>query len=87
MTYPLVVAILVLTIVTAMLLFVIPMFEGIYKQLGGTLPAPTQLLINISNVCRKLWYVDLRRSRSAARSRSGSGSTPKRAASSGTRSS
>lgn len=57
MTYPLVVAILVLTIVTAMLLFVIPMFQGIYKQLGGTLPAPTQLLINISNVCRKLWYV------------------------------
>ena len=55
MTYPLVVAILVLTIVTAMLLFVIPMFQGIYKQLGGTLPAPTQFLINISNVCRKLW--------------------------------
>jgi type IV pilus assembly protein PilC len=57
MTYPLVVAVLVLTIVTAMLLFVIPMFQGIYKELGGTLPAPTQLLINISNICRKLWYV------------------------------
>jgi type IV pilus assembly protein PilC len=57
MTYPLVVAILVLTIVTAMLLFVIPMFQGIYKQLGGTLPAPTQLLINISNICRKFWYL------------------------------
>ena len=57
MTYPLVVAILVLTIVTAMLLFVIPMFQGIYKQLGGTLPAPTQMLINISNVCRKLWWL------------------------------
>ena len=46
-----------LTIVTAMLLFVIPMFQGIYKQLGGTLPAPTQFLINISNICRKFWYV------------------------------
>jgi type IV pilus assembly protein PilC len=57
MTYPLVVAVLVLTIVTAMLLFIIPMFQGIYKSLGGTLPAPTQLLINISNICRKLWYV------------------------------
>ena len=57
MTYPLVVAILVLTIVTAMLLFVIPMFQNIYSQLGGTLPAPTQLLINISNVCRKFWYL------------------------------
>jgi type IV pilus assembly protein PilC len=57
MTYPLVVAVLVLTIVTAMLLFVIPMFQGIYKELGGTLPAPTQLLINISNICRKFWYM------------------------------
>jgi type IV pilus assembly protein PilC len=57
MTYPLVVAILVLTIVAAMLLFVIPMFEGIYKQLGGTLPAPTQFLINLSKFLRNLWYV------------------------------
>jgi len=57
MTYPLVVAVLVLTIVTAMLLFVIPMFQDIYKQLGGTLPPPTQLLINISNICRKFWYL------------------------------
>jgi type IV pilus assembly protein PilC len=57
MTYPCVVAFLVLVIVTAMLLFVIPMFQGIYKQLGGTLPAPTQVLINISNVCRKFWYI------------------------------
>ena len=57
MTYPVVVAALVLIIVTAMLLFVIPMFQNIYKQLGGKLPAPTQFLINVSNVCRKFWYV------------------------------
>jgi type IV pilus assembly protein PilC len=57
MTYPLVVAVLVLTIVTAMLLFVIPMFQGIYAQLGGTLPPPTQILINISTICRKFFYL------------------------------
>src|SRR5437763_11067678 len=57
MTYPTVVAILVLLIVTAMLLFVIPMFQDIYKQLGGKLPAPTQLLITISKICRKFWYL------------------------------
>jgi type IV pilus assembly protein PilC len=56
MTYPVVVAALVLVIVTAMLLFVIPMFQNIYKELGGTLPAPTQFLITISNVCRKFWW-------------------------------
>jgi type IV pilus assembly protein PilC len=57
MTYPVVVGVMVLAIVTAMLLFVIPMFQGIYKQLGGTLPAPTQILIDISNIMRKLWYI------------------------------
>src|SRR5205085_10293627 len=57
MTYPVVVGVLVLVIVTAMLLFVIPMFESIYKELGGSLPAPTQFLINVSKVCRSFWYV------------------------------
>jgi type IV pilus assembly protein PilC len=57
MTYPMVVGILVLLIVTGMLLFVIPMFQNIYKELGGKLPAPTQMLINISNICRTYWYL------------------------------
>src|SRR4051795_9311796 len=38
MTYPAVVAALVLCIVTAMLLFIIPMFQDLYTQLGGKLP-------------------------------------------------
>jgi type IV pilus assembly protein PilC len=59
MTYPAVVTCLVLLLVTAMLLFVIPMFQNIYKQLGGKLPVPTQILINISNVVRKWWWVVL----------------------------
>ena len=57
MTYPAVVSGLVLLLVTAMLLFVIPMFQSIYSQLGGTLPVPTQILMKISNVVRKLWYI------------------------------
>jgi type IV pilus assembly protein PilC len=57
MTYPAVVAVLVLVIVTAMLLFIIPMFDGLYKELGGTLPVPTRILINISKVVRSFWYL------------------------------
>jgi type IV pilus assembly protein PilC len=57
MTYPVVVSCLVLLLVTAMLVFVIPMFQSIYQQLGGKLPPPTQILIDVSNVVRKLWYV------------------------------
>jgi type IV pilus assembly protein PilC len=57
MTYPAVVSLLVLLLVTAMLLFVIPMFQGIYGQLGGKLPVPTQILIDVSNIVRNLWYI------------------------------
>jgi type IV pilus assembly protein PilC len=57
MTYPAVVAVLVLCIVTAMLLFIIPMFQDLYTQLGGKLPLPTQVLINVSKLARKLWFL------------------------------
>jgi type IV pilus assembly protein PilC len=57
MTYPAVVAVLVLCIVTAMLLFIIPMFQDLYTQLGGKLPLPTQILINVSKLARKLWFL------------------------------
>ena len=43
--------------VAAMLLFVIPMFQNIYGQLGGTLPTPTLILMKISNFVRKSWYI------------------------------
>jgi type IV pilus assembly protein PilC len=57
MTYPIVVMVLVLLIVTAMLLFIIPMFKGLYGELGGTLPLPTLILLGVSSFVRKLWYV------------------------------
>lgn len=52
MTYPVAVMGLVVVILIGMLLFVVPMFENMYSELGGSLPAPTQLLINISNVVK-----------------------------------
>src|SRR5690349_1626476 len=59
MTYPAVVSCLVLLMVTGMLLFVIPMFQNIYSELGGTLPVPTQILTKISNIVRQWWWVVL----------------------------
>src|SRR5918992_2302222 len=52
MTYPFVVTGLVIMILTAMLLFVVPTFEDLYKQLGGTLPLPTRILLAVSKVVR-----------------------------------
>jgi type IV pilus assembly protein PilC len=50
MTYPVAVLALVLCIVAAMLLFIVPMFKGLYADLGGTLPLPTRLLLLVSSV-------------------------------------
>jgi len=48
MTYPVVVFCIAIFAVVVMLLFVVPTFGSIFKSLGGTLPAPTQLLVTLS---------------------------------------
>ncbi len=50
MTYPIAVLGMVLMILTAMLVFVVPMFKGMYKSLGGTLPLPTRILLLVSGL-------------------------------------
>jgi type IV pilus assembly protein PilC len=57
MTYPIVVAGIVVLIVTGMLLFVVPMFEGMYHDLGGQLPLPTRILITASNLLLRVWWL------------------------------
>ncbi|MFN2642761.1 MAG: type II secretion system F family protein [Actinomycetota bacterium] len=57
MTYPVVVFCLVLLILAAMMIFVVPMFKNLYKDLGGNLPAPTRLLIAASDIVKKLWFL------------------------------
>ena len=57
MAYPLVVLTLIIVIVTGMLVFVVPIFEGMYAELGGTLPVPTQLLITISTILTGFWWL------------------------------
>ena len=54
MTYPVVVFAMAILMCTAMLLFVVPSFVGIFATLGGTLPAPTRLLVAASNLLKKL---------------------------------
>ncbi|HEV8565246.1 MAG TPA: type II secretion system F family protein [Actinomycetota bacterium] len=57
MTYPVAVLGLVTLIMSAMLLFVVPQFKGIYGQLGGKLPLPTQMLLSMSDGVKKYWYI------------------------------
>ncbi|MEX0825175.1 MAG: type II secretion system F family protein [Acidimicrobiia bacterium] len=57
MAYPVVVLTLIVLIVAGMLLFVVPIFKGMYDDLGGTLPLPTLMLINISGFMTKFWWL------------------------------
>jgi type IV pilus assembly protein PilC len=57
MTYPIAVLGLVGLIMTAMLLFVVPQFKSIYGQLGGSLPVPTKVLLLMSDIFKKLWWL------------------------------
>lgn len=48
LTYPVVVLVMALLAVVGMILFIVPVFEDLFADLGGTLPLPTQILVIIS---------------------------------------
>ncbi|MCA0330091.1 MAG: type II secretion system F family protein [Actinobacteria bacterium] len=49
MTYPVAVLVMAVLLTIGMLLFVVPTFAKLFSDLGGTLPAPTQMLVNLSD--------------------------------------
>jgi type IV pilus assembly protein PilC len=53
MAYPATVLGLVCLILTAMILFIVPVFKNIYASLGAKLPLPTLLLIKLSDIAVK----------------------------------
>lgn len=48
LSYPVVVLCIAVLAVAAMLIFIVPIFEGMFAGLGGELPLPTQLLVALS---------------------------------------
>ncbi len=52
MTYPIAVIGLAVVLVNVLLIFVIPVFAAMFADFGKKLPAPTQLLIDVSNFLR-----------------------------------
>lgn len=48
-TYPLIVLSIAILGVIAMVTFVVPVFENMFKGLGSELPLPTQILVSLSN--------------------------------------
>jgi type IV pilus assembly protein PilC len=52
MTYPTVVFIMAIMALIVMLIFVVPTFGKIFSSLGGTLPAPTRVLVAMSKMMK-----------------------------------
>jgi type IV pilus assembly protein PilC len=59
MVYPAIVLLVAFGVVGVLIAFVVPTFEKMFKDMGGSLPAPTQLLIDISKGFRSSWYIYL----------------------------
>ncbi len=53
MMYPIGIIVVAVVVLAVIFTFVIPGFEKIFANMGGALPLPTQILINISNGFRK----------------------------------
>jgi type IV pilus assembly protein PilC len=59
MVYPVMIGIFALVILIAMILFIIPIFQKMFEDLGAKLPALTQFMIDLSDAGRSRWYLFL----------------------------
>jgi type IV pilus assembly protein PilC len=59
MTYPAIVLTVAGGACIFMLMFVIPVFAKMFSDFGGTLPAPTRIVMNISDFIRSYWWAML----------------------------
>ncbi len=57
MIYPSVVLTFATLVLIGMLMFLVPIFVGIFQQLNGQLPTITQIVVNASNALRDYWFI------------------------------
>ena len=57
MVYPLVVLTFAVLVLIGMLLFLVPVFEGIFSDLGGDLPFLTKIVVTASDIVRAYWFI------------------------------
>jgi type IV pilus assembly protein PilC len=49
LTYPVIVLMFTALLITGVLIFIVPIFEGMFAQFGGELPLPTRIIVNASH--------------------------------------
>jgi len=52
MIYPISIVVVAVGVVFVLLIFVIPVFETMFKDMGATLPMPTQIVVNLSRAVK-----------------------------------
>jgi type IV pilus assembly protein PilC len=57
LTYPVIVVCFSLLMITGVLIFIVPIFEHMFANLGGALPLPTQIMVTLSHAA--FWLVPL----------------------------
>jgi len=55
--YPMFVMIVAVLILIMLMVFVIPTFTSMFSEVGGSLPMPTKILIVISEITRRFWFL------------------------------
>ena len=55
--YPIFVMIVAILILIMLMVFVIPTFTNMFSEMGGSLPLPTKILILISEITRRVWFL------------------------------
>jgi len=59
MMYPSVIGGFALIVLLALVAFLVPVFEGIFKDFGGELPAITKFTVFLSDIVTQRWYIGL----------------------------
>ena len=56
MVYPIVVLTFAFAVLIGLVVFIVPVFVGVFKQFGGDLPAITKLTVGLSHLMTGYWY-------------------------------
>lgn len=57
LTYPIAVLVVAILVTAALLIFVVPQFESLFKGFGADLPALTRGVVSLSAFFQKYWYL------------------------------
>jgi type IV pilus assembly protein PilC len=57
MVYPVMVIVFAVGVMMALVAFLVPVFEGVFKEFGGKLPAMTQVSVKMSHIVLNDWWL------------------------------